>query len=285
LVYKDDCFVLVYSSDYERLYRVTLEPVVGGEYEIYIAAHAVVRCDDWQGEYEGEGEGITASGYCYIDWDSTDLIAGQHYDAGDISLYMTPDEENGGVLNVKVSTEDGWKLFETHLYIGCEQPTQSSPGQFPFKGEDLGGVDTWEWSMPMSELIAFLCDDDPDAPKKYDSQCLDEVTGDCGLKWGEDINLCFAVHAVVMKEDDNGNWQEETGWGDGWEMDGNNWAMYWCTLIEWEEECYYSDDPPVLPPTTNCETAWAVGNEDFLDYINRWGWWIEYSKFCPPHYQ
>lgn len=34
----------------------------------------------------------------------------------------------------------GWRLEETHLYVGDEAPAKSSPGRFPYKHEDLGGT-------------------------------------------------------------------------------------------------------------------------------------------------
>jgi hypothetical protein len=272
---------LMYWSDTERYWIVTLPDTAELDPSIYLAAHVNVCCNDDNG---GGGGGGYYSSYCYVEVESTDLIAGQHFDAGDIAIYLEPDED-GGVLNIKVSTQDDWQIYETHLFVGCDKPTQSAPGQFPFGEEDLNGVDTWEWSMPMSDLLDFLCDPEPDAPKKYDSQCWDD--NGCELVFGESVNLCFALHAVVKRVDENGEvYQSETAWGHGDPINQKgNWAMYWCSWIDWNDECGYVEEPGNPGGDIGCQTGWAFGNQDFRDPPvdnPRWGWWIEWPEFCPP---
>lgn len=59
----------------------------------------------------------------------TDLVAGQHYDAGDAIIWVAD-----GMLHVQIET-DGWSLGETNLYVGLEPPVKAAPGKFPYKGE------------------------------------------------------------------------------------------------------------------------------------------------------
>lgn len=48
--------------------------------------------------------------------------------------------------------EPGWELDATHVYAGTQPPSTAAPGQFPYKHDDLGGVTTDEYIIPLSEL-------------------------------------------------------------------------------------------------------------------------------------
>lgn len=65
----------------------------------------------------------------------SDLVAGQHYDAGDVKIWV-----EDGFLHVLVEV-DGWSLGETHLYVGQEPPKKAAPGKFPYKGESHFVID------------------------------------------------------------------------------------------------------------------------------------------------
>jgi hypothetical protein len=66
----------------------------------------------------------------------TDLVAGQHYDAGDVTIWVAED----GKLNVEVEAF-GWTLGETNLYVGPQPPKKAAPGKFPYKNEDHFEID------------------------------------------------------------------------------------------------------------------------------------------------
>ncbi|NVM57462.1 MAG: hypothetical protein HWN51_05020 [Desulfobacterales bacterium] len=80
-------------------------------------------------------------------------------------------------LIVTFTTTGDWEMTETHLYVGDIPPDKLAPGKFPFKHEDLGGVTSDEYVIPLAQG---------------------------GI-------LYIAAHAVV--ETDDGCWQEETAWG------------------------------------------------------------------------
>lgn len=73
----------------------------------------------------------------------TDLIAGQHYDAGDVIVWDDCD-----FIYVKFTTENGWMLSETHLHIATsldgipQNNGNPTPGQFDYK-TDHNPMVTW----------------------------------------------------------------------------------------------------------------------------------------------
>ena len=232
--------------DYEvyDAYSVPLPPIVGEDPTFYVAAHATVCCPE-ERDINNEEEY-----YCEGEYADVTLLAGQTIESGWVTVSV-----KGDSLIVEYFTIDGWELMETHLYVGNGKPDKHSPGKFPYKHEDLGGV-TWdEYVIPLEDVIS---DED----------------------WGADVDLCFAAHGVVRKligyeEDGTPIYQEETAWGEGERITkkkkGGPWAMYFCTTIEWGD-C----GPPDDPGDDDCETVWAYGNFDFQDYgIERWGWWFD----------
>ena len=127
------------------------------------------------------------------------LVAGQYYDAGWVEVVA-----EFGTLTIRIHTDNGWALEETHVYIGTAAPTKSAPGQFPYKHERLGDALVDEYVISLDGL---------DAP--------------C---WGD---LYVAVHAVVKGIDNE--YGEETAWGDGTIIRaGKNWAMYFTTILQCE---------------------------------------------------
>ena len=124
------------------------------------------------------------------------LVAGQHYDAGEVEVYADLD-----TLTIVIEADNGWVLEETHVYVGTAPPRKSAPGRFPYKHEALGGVlyDVYEISLD-----------------EFDVECLSD--------------LYIAVHAVVTGADNE--YGEETAWGDGDDIRaGKNWAMYFSTNV------------------------------------------------------
>jgi hypothetical protein len=84
-----------------------------------------------------------------------DLIAGKHIYTGQV-LYSN-DEEN---MYVEYITTDGWGLNELHLYVGSfdglptNKPGVPIPGHFPYKKGHLGGLTSYTFTIPLTELDA-----------------------------------------------------------------------------------------------------------------------------------
>jgi hypothetical protein len=132
----------------------------------------------------------------------TDLIAGQHTDAGDIKVW-----NDGTDLYVMYETAGGWMLTETQLEVettlaDIAQTGSGSPkvGKFEYKNT---------YDPPVTEDTYVI-----------------PLDG-----WGPGTTLYLAAHAVVIKQNDDGSWQEETGWGNGTEFD-KSWAMYFTYEVQ-----------------------------------------------------
>ena len=182
----------------------------------------------------GEGEGT----YTFVQGDiaTVTLWAGQTIDSGTVTVAI--DGEN---LVVTYETKDGWELTETQLYAGTTRPLTAAPGQFPYKHSPLEPpVTTDVYTIPLSELEVG-CDD----------------------------TLYLAAHATVQK-DLGGEYQTETGWGQGEQIDGG-WAMYFWVTIPCEV---------VVEP--ECETAWGYGDDtlESLLITKKWGWYFLYPICC-----
>jgi len=89
-------------------------------------------------------------------------------------------EVSGPNLIITFTTTGDWEMTETHLYVDVIAPDKLAPGQFPYAHENLGGVTSDQYVIPLSEV------------------------GGGGKK------IFIAAHAVV--ETDDGCW-EETAWG------------------------------------------------------------------------
>lgn len=127
------------------------------------------------------------------DEDTTvDLIAGQTMDAGSVIV-----SQIDGNIDITYETEGDWILIETHLYVGPQEgmphnnPGNPRIGQFPYATEHDTGTTSFTY---------------------YDLVNIPE--GEC---------VWVAAHAVVLNTVTG---QEETAWGDGEDIDGNSWAMY-----------------------------------------------------------
>lgn len=137
---------------------------------------------------------------CTYDSTTYQLLSGQTIDAGE--LLVTNDKEN---LYVTYMTSDGWKIDETHLYVGNLEglPTNNSntpePGQFPMKGNH-DGLTTVTYTIPLSSL-----------------------NRDCYI---------IAAHSSVSKTGNGGSGSSETSWSDGTKFPNTTrWGYYseYCT--------------------------------------------------------
>ncbi len=118
------------------------------------------------------------------------LYAGQNINVGDVKVWN--DANN---LYVKYETDDPWKIYEIHLYVGdCDEIPQNNgnptPGHFPIHASYPNGVTCATFCIPLSSLC----------------ECF-----------------CIAAHAVVIN---SCTYQEETAWGDGCDFPGRNWATF-----------------------------------------------------------
>lgn len=158
----------------------------------------------------------------------------------------------GDNLVVTFTTTGDWKLYETHLYVGSEAPSNSAPGQLGYQQEHPEGVTTYTYSIPLSTfgIVNPCCED-----------CEE--------------TLYVAAHADVKKVTDGVIQQEETAWGWGDNPFGTSWARYITVLLTCvcdgnggtqEEECFN-------------ETVWAAtapGVGRFVDQGN-WATFVTYT--------
>lgn len=183
------------------------------------------------------------------------LIAGQNIDAGDVCLAVEGDN-----LQVTYTTQNGWQLTEAHLWTGSvfadiPMTKQGNPriGRFPYQTGNISGANNYTFSVPLSSLSA-----------------------DCG------INYYLAAHAALRKDNGDGSFQNETGWGGGDRMvEKGSWAMY--SSYQFSCGAVIEADPVAK----TCETAFALGESKLWDIenvatgdpiTNRWGWQITASN-------
>lgn len=128
---------------------------------------------------------------------STPLIAGQHINAGNVSV-----SNDDTYIYVTYNAENGYVLTETHLFVGdCEaipvtNSGNPSPGQFPYKNSH-DDCTTYTYKVPIAMI----------------------PVGSCG---------CIAAHAALVKYGANGQVVDsQTGWGSGTLINpnGGNWGM------------------------------------------------------------
>ncbi|MCD2258036.1 hypothetical protein [Psychroserpens luteolus] len=133
---------------------------------------------------------------------STTLIAGQHHEAGSVTVDIEDDN-----LIITYTSNGEWVIGTTHLSIGnCDDDWA------PLTGSGNPQVGQFEYTEPFSsgpyEVVYVISLD------------------------GLDDNYCFAAHAEV-----EGPTGGETAWAEGSQFDGNGWAMFVeATLSECEED-------------------------------------------------
>lgn len=145
---------------------------------------------------------------------TTPLIAGQHIEVGTVTV---KDDGEQVCVTYELSgeaLEDGWLIYETHLYVGADDdfpltrrnprlggPYKANPipGRFPYGDDGLDGVESWTFCVSLEELGA--------------------ETGQC---------LYIAAHAVIERtECEQGSTCEETAWGEGDRFnERGNWGMW-----------------------------------------------------------
>ncbi|MNU99594.1 hypothetical protein D3C71_897360 [compost metagenome] len=160
---------------------------------------------------------------------TTDLLAGQNIDAGNVTIYNTQDS-----LYIFVETSGNWRLTSTKIYVGTlagmPQTSTGNPkvGQFPYKKNF--------------------------SPSATSSLTVISLSG---------LPACYivAVH-VDLQEVVNGTVvQTQTGWANGSPIPGNNWAMY-------ANYCTQACNPCVYPTTTTTLFAGQTINVGTLSITN-----------------
>jgi len=140
-----------------------------------------------------------------------DLLADQTIEAGTVTV--SNDDVN---LYVTYETIDGWELVETHLAIATslEDIPQTKkgnpiPGKFTYSMEHDPAVTVYTYTLPLQDDGTLYIA----AQAEVQKAVLDEL--------GEPTY------------DDEGNqiFQTETGWGEGSDFAGNNWAMYFTFVV------------------------------------------------------
>jgi hypothetical protein len=139
---------------------------------------------------------------------TTNIIAGQNIDVGDIFVWNNNDN-----LYVQYMTTNNWWLNETHLHVatslsGIPQTLSGNPkvGNFDYQTEHNPHVQSYTYTIP--------------------------------IIWNWQTELYIAAHCEVVLKDINGNIiQQETGWGQGYNFPGNSWAMYFNYTI-YEPTCH-----------------------------------------------
>lgn len=158
-----------------------------------------------------------------------DLFGGQTIDAGDVTL-----SNDGNLLFIQVTTQDGWQFDTLHIYVGTEPvPTNGGgnvkPGQFPY---------STEFDMPMAsytQVVDLL------------ALGIDTAAPDCAS-----TSIHIVVHAELIHA---ANDQEETGFAFGeTEFPGRRWGWSVCYGVE----C----DPGNPPPPADCD-PFSQSQEEF----------------------
>ena len=139
---------------------------------------------------------------CTSDTEAT-LLAGQNEEVGLVSVDLVKDASGNDAIDVTYTITDGWLLEDAHLYVGTAPPTNSAPGSFPYKVEDLGGVTAYTFQVPYPTGYVDPCGPQNDGTIVQDGFYL-------------------APHGVVSK-----NGQQESTWANGTLIrEKKNWAMY-----------------------------------------------------------
>jgi hypothetical protein len=153
--------------------------------------------------------------------DTVDFIAGQYFDAGDVTF-----EFNGGLLTVHIQTHydsgtgTGWLMSQSHLYVGVTPPIPTNPGSFPYQR-------TYD---PMVDYDAYVID------------LAAEIAG-----YTPSSVLYIAVHGVVHEYiggELNPEHESETAWAEGPNPGSVGWSMYYDNDLDDDEVPECEDNCP-----------------------------------------
>jgi len=146
-----------------------------------------------------------AEGPCVV----TNLVAGQHYVAGSVTVDIEGDN-----LIITYTSNSDWIIGTTHLSVGnCDEDWA------PLTGSGNPKIGQFEYTVPFSvephEVVYVISLD------------------------GLDDHYCFAAHAEVEGPDGG-----ETAWAEGSQFEGSGWAMYNESFLSECEEGDGGNNPP-----------------------------------------
>lgn len=152
---------------------------------------------------------------------TTDLIADGRETALDVGD-LTVAADGTVTFQIDEASTD-WRLEETHLYVGDEAPVKSSPGQFPLKHEELGGVVADVYSVDL-------------AAADVNGDGIVYVAAHAGLVRQVQIGIDEITGEPIYAD------ETETAWAQGDEAigKGKNWATSFSVAVPVVE-------PPVEP--------------------------------------
>lgn len=191
-----------------------------------------------------------------------ELFAGHTIRAGTVCMTIQPGD---AVMNVTFTTIDGWELIDAQLAAGdsmSDVPIDDDGNpvlhQFAFNSRDITGATSHVFAVPLSDYF--------------------RVDGEFGglAERCDPVTAYLAAHATLRKNNPDGSWQTESGWGHGERViDAGNWARLFTVSLE----CGIHE-----PRLETCETSFAKGDAstcfigaDFdrdgtVDGIDHWGW-------------
>ena len=173
---------------------------------LLVCSMTFINCSiDTQDEIIGETAGrfvVTNEG-C----EGTEILkAGQNYDCGTVKSEIIFTLINGvntmTHMQITYSTNSGWEITKTHLFIGkfddipINHPGNPRVGQFPYKSNEIAGTTEVIWTIPIDDFELY------------------------GSTSGH-----VAAHADVSLFENGNLIQSETAWGNGDPLPGNSWAM------------------------------------------------------------
>jgi hypothetical protein len=158
---------------------------------------------------------------CY----STDLVAAQTQNAGDVSVYS-----DGNKMYIVYTTNENWTLQNTHLSVGnCAEtiPTTGSGNPKVGQFEKTWTFVSYTNTNDVSDIIQVVYE--------FDKEGSEGVFGGVTAydPWDKDTGYCFAAHAVVQGASNETAWAGSLAPASSDDIsaigvksfDGNNWAM------------------------------------------------------------
>ncbi len=213
-------------------------------FALVLALVLIVGCSE-QSNIISSSQGILQT--VYIEPTIVTLFAGQTIDVGDVCVDVINNE-----LCVTYTTTDGWELTEAHLWVGeikSHMPStrKGNPqvGHFPHHSGDITGTTTHTFYIPIADLGGepYVCNK----------------------------TFHIAAHAALRKDLGSGNYQIETGWGDGERMvERGNWATTFSIIL------LCSGVPPNHVTTDDAfgydENYATCFLDPIIDGFDNWGW-------------
>ena len=161
---------------------------------------------------------------------TVNLVAGQYIDSGSVSVR----NDEVGNLTITFLTISPWQLSETHLHVATS----------------LEGIPKTRRGNPKVGNFAYKIEHNPSVSEFSYVISADEI----GYSIGDSIVV--ATHAVVQNINNDVVVQQETGWGQGEDFPGRNWAMYFTYTLQ---ACDGEPQSEILPGDFRTQTQGGWG--------------------------